>query len=277
MKLRPRSRRAFTLIELLVVIAIIAILAALLLPALSAAKARSWGLACANNSKQLGLAWHIYADENNGVLVNNGVYNGWKVFGGAETGQTPDTPNWVYGVIDWSTTVDNTNAQLISNGLLYRYTQQVKLYKCPADRYVSPAQSAAGFPQRVRSVSMNAFAKGNAVPGDYWIPGYAAYTKESDITRPGPSELWIFADEHPDTINDAWLITGMTNPNGWDDMPSCLHSGCCPFTFADSHTELHRWRSPKTCAPIRYNRTEIDDPGSVDLQWMFQHSTAPAP
>ena len=64
------AAKAFTLIELLVVIAIIAILAALLLPALSSAKKKATQAACFSNLKQLDLAWLMYAQENNDVLVN---------------------------------------------------------------------------------------------------------------------------------------------------------------------------------------------------------------
>ena len=59
------------MIELLVVIAIIAILAALLLPALARSKQKTQGIYCMNNTKQIMLAWHMYADDNNGHLVYN--------------------------------------------------------------------------------------------------------------------------------------------------------------------------------------------------------------
>src|ERR1051325_2286632 len=87
----------FTLVELLVVVAIIGILAGILLSALSRSKARAQGIFCMNNTRQLTVAWVVYADDHSGRLA----YNLGK-------GDRSMPFNWANNVLDWEVNPDNT-------------------------------------------------------------------------------------------------------------------------------------------------------------------------
>ena len=77
-----QRRKAFTLIELLVVIAVIAVLMGILLPSLNLAREQGKKAVCSSHSRQLGLCFRLYADDNKGFLhqvSNNGLWdNAWE-------------------------------------------------------------------------------------------------------------------------------------------------------------------------------------------------------
>jgi len=98
----------------------------------------------------------------------------------------------------------------------------------------------------------------------------------SDITAPTPSELWVFNDEHPDSVNDAWEITNVTDTSAFADMPASYHGGSCGFCFADGHSEIHKWLESTTIVRVTYNSQSYPTGGKLrDVKWMIQHSSAP--
>jgi prepilin-type N-terminal cleavage/methylation domain-containing protein/prepilin-type processing-associated H-X9-DG protein len=215
----PRNRAgAFTLIELLVVIAIIGIIASMLLPVLGQAKEKANGTKCMNNLKQMQLAWMLYADDYNGVLVPNA---------GTAVGQ-----NWITG--DPNLDADTTP---IKQGLLYPYNQSAGIYKCPSERY----KTAGGLP-RFRSYSMS-YHLGK--------PGSGAATKGNISEIGKPMDVFVFVDQeridnshfgigYPPGTPGAALFAGWNTT--WYEMPTARHNNSCPFSFADGHALILKWR-----------------------------------
>lgn len=245
---RHRPRVAFTLIELLVVIAILGVLVALLLPTLGRAKDRARRSQCLNNAKQLTLAWGLYADQNGNKLVANQDDRETRAL----------RLNWVNSVMSWDLDGDNTNVDFITGGKLAPYgAKALGLYKCPADRFLSPMQRQANWVARLRSVAMNflmgstnVFVNGNQMPE----PEYLPLLKSSQITQ--PDGIFVFADEHPDFINDANFFIHLMNRGHWHDLPSPLHDGAGTVSFADGHAEIHPWHIKRK---VTYNLTWFDN------------------
>jgi prepilin-type N-terminal cleavage/methylation domain-containing protein/prepilin-type processing-associated H-X9-DG protein len=270
-----RNRKsAFTLIELLVVIAIIAILAAMLLPALSKAKVRAQAILCMNNTKQLMLAWQMYTSDNNEQIVMS--YHGNLAAGGAIVTSDPKAAPWVVGWLNWGVDADNTNIAYLTEdkwAKLGKYVGKSKnVFHCPADIYVSAAQRNRGWTERCRSISGNiGIGEGNADTGP-WDSIYKHIKKTSEFIYPGPTETWVFLDEHPCSINDA----GFFNPYvaSWVDQPASYHNAAAGFAFADGHSEIHKWTDSLTTKAAQRVDTTFNGTtatasrGDKDLHWM---------
>lgn len=268
---------AFTLIELLVVIAIIAILAAILLPALAKAKEKAKQTYCLNNMKQLQIAYVMYTSDHDDYLPVN-------IPGGSP--------------FNWSMNFAQINAVPnpgITQGVLYQYNQNYKIYACPSNTktippdnvlaarqfYADPSINSSSQLPEIRTCSIELSMGGNDTsktelgPWTFSSGGitWKTYNKMNQVQN--VSKKIVFAQESQFTLQDETfaiypLVT--SNPiNVWFNFPANRHNGGENFSFADGHVEYHKWHSPDVAAHQDGNGGGAATPATApynDLYWL---------
>lgn len=193
---------------------------------------------------------------------------------------------WVDGDLDF----DNSNASnwditrdLMKSPLWPYCGNSAGIWRRPADKStVQP--TTGGFKGqtvlRIRSICMNAWY--NSTDALDFGSGFLLYKKMSDLVDPGPSMTWAFVDEREDSINDGEFVVGMTGfpnqPQLWRivDYPASYHNRAGGFSFADGHSEIRKWKDPRTIPVLRSGQKltlNVVSANNPDSYWMMERTT----
>lgn len=255
--LKSKQKKAFTLIELLTVIAVIAILASLLLPAMTKAKEKAQGSQCLNNQRQLSLAWRMYADDNNDRLVQ-----AWD--GPISTNQAWIVDDYIgYLPVTWN--ADTT----IKKSPFWPYCGSLGIYKCPANNQRPDFITNTKLDPVVWSMAINSYMGWNGSEH----PDYEPMTDFRKISAVSP-DLFVFIDQREEgfIIGATWNMS-LGGDDNLDNFPACAHNHAASLTFADGHSEAHRWRDPRTTPARTAAAGGYPSPGNQDVIWMAEHTS----
>ena len=111
------------------------------------------------------------------------------------------------------------------------------------------------------------------------------HAKAGDETCPQPSDLFDFADENVESINDGYLEINPTPGGNFPDIPAADMGLGCGFSYGDGHAAIHKWQTSALILPAPGNAAALEPAskvtehyapgGNADWVWFTQHATCP--
>jgi prepilin-type processing-associated H-X9-DG protein len=94
-----------------------------------------------------------------------------------------------------------------------------------------------------------------------------------------PSGIFVFIDEHCDTINDGFFVNRLED-YAWGNLPGSYHNGAANLSFVDGHVETHRWQVGDTIQPARKDvvrGNKIPANPKTDFDWLKDRTSVKKP
>jgi|SRR5215469_4986811 len=290
---------AFTLTELLVVIGFLAFLALLFLPAYGDSRTKSRGVRCLDNLRQVMNGALMYTHDYHDLFPPNpddaNTPPGYNWALGIVSGGMPDNPPPPPGASTFNTDVSADSNKWL---LLSYVGGDSSVFRCTADpRHglysgsdsnkfgtVVPAIRSVSMSGAVGTVDQSWLSTGHhsgqpSVPvNGAWLTGthggnshnnpWRTYGSLADMVIPIPAKISVFIEEDPYSINDGYFAFSAGQAQ-WLAYPTTRHNMAGGLSFADGHSELHKWQN----VAMRLTATHWLDPlPPNDPDWLWLQS-----
>ena len=201
---------------------------------------------CVSNQKQLALAWTMYCDDNNDLLVNfDSIRNAkgdtpWAFF---PPNPVPPTP----GITSPQGREIHYYRIGYKQGALFPYASNPDVPHCPADT-------------RFKLQVGQGFAFGSVAPVGSLNGEAQQLYKRSAILRPSARYLWVEENDPRGGNLGSWIMNAAPPPAFAGaqliDSTAAFPGDSSTFSWADGHSSSQKWRDP---AMLRFAKSMAPD------------------